>query len=434
MGPTGASSTVTGPTGAMGPTGASSSVTGPTGAMGPIGNTLTVDAVYGDDTKATASRYTLPFLTINAALALATTGQIVFLRPGAYQGPITIPTGVAIRGASTQVVSINALSVVADTTLVTMGTQTRLEDVTLNISSSSDVNLTGVDFPTGTPQTAKLRTMVVNVTSTATGVPTILGIRSAGTSSLDPSSSNAIRSCTINVYPSGAGINRCIYISAGNRFAARDTNIYINGAGANNIGVETTHAVAIAELKTCTVSSITTNADQSQHHDIYRSLGLIVLTFTDLYHNDAGVNSFTTTEPSNIFFGIIGDMTNNRRYYVVPGTAPIASIPNTSNGIWTAANVFPIPWNQPVIVFTFTLSFTGTIGSGVTIDFNIHRGIAGATPAETPVLTIQLTAGQKTKTITTVSAVFNSGDTMACTVVTNGNPGNGTFVGIVGTY
>jgi hypothetical protein len=71
------------------------------------------------------------------------------------------------------------------------------------------------------------------------------------------------------------------------------------------------------------------------------------------------------------------------------------------------------PWNQPVIVFTFTLNFTGTIGAGVTVDFNIHRGIAGATPAETPVLTIQLTAGEKIKSITTQSAVFKTGDTMA---------------------
>ena len=68
------------------------------------------------------------------------------------------------------------------------------------------------------------------------------------------------------------------------------------------------------------------------------------------------------------------------------------------------------------------------------MDFNIHRGVAGAIPAQTPVLTIQLTASEKTKSITTQSAVFNTGDTMACTLVTTGNPGDGTFVGIVGTY
>jgi hypothetical protein len=224
-------------------------------------------------------------------------------------------------------------------------------------------------------------------------------------------------------------------VSAANRFAVRDTNVFISGAGANNVGVETTHASAICELKISTIASVTTNADQTLHHDINRTLGLIVLTATDLFHNDANGNSFTTTsEPSNLFFGMIGNPGTDRRYYLVPGTVPLASIPNTSHTTWTAANVFPIPWNQPVIVFTFTLNFTGTLGVGVTLDFNIHRGIAGATPAETPVLTIQLAAGQTTKTITTISAVYNQGDTMACTLVTTGNPGTGTFVGIVGTY
>ena len=138
-----------GPTGATGPAGA-------TGVPAPTGNTLTVDAVYGNDATASADHYNVPFLTINAALALATTGELVFLRPGSYQGPITIPTGVAIRGASVQVTSINALNVSASTTLVTMGTQTRLEDLTLNLTSSADVNLVGVDFPSGTPQTVSL--------------------------------------------------------------------------------------------------------------------------------------------------------------------------------------------------------------------------------------------------------------------------------------
>lgn len=399
------------------------------------GNVLVVDQVYGNDALAVTDPFNRPFFTLTAALTKATSGMCVYLMPGAYQGPITIPTGVAIRGVSLQVVSITALNVTSATTLVTMGTQTRLEDVTLNLSSSANVNLIGVDFPSGTPQTAKLRTMVVNVTSTATGLCAITGIRSAGTSSTVISSANAIRASTINVFPNGTGVNRGILVSAGNRFAIRDVNVFISGAGANNVGVETTHADAICELKISTISTISTNVDQTQHHDINRTLGTMVLTGTDLYHNDANGNSFTTTqEPANLFFGIIGNIGIDRRYYLVPGCIPLASVPDTGNGVWTPANLFPIPWNQPVIVFTFTLNFTGTLGVGVTLDFNIHRGIAGATPAQTPVLTIQLTAGQTTKTITTLSAVFNQGDTMACTMVTTGNPGTGTFVGIVGTY
>ena len=317
-----------------------------------------------------------------------------------------------------------------------MGIQTRLEDVTLNISSSANVDLVGVDFPSGTPQTAKMRTLVVNVTSTATGLCAVTGVLSAGTSSTAISSANAIRASTINVSAGGTGANRGIFISGANRFAIRDVNVYISGAGANNIGVETTNASSICELKISTINSTTSNVDQTLHHDINRTAGLIVLTGTDLFHNDANGNSFTTTsEPSNIFFGMIGNPGDTRRYYLVPGVVPIANIPDTTKAAaWAPTSVFPIPWNQPVIVFTFTLTFTGTIGAGVTMDFNIHKGLAGAVPAETPVLTIQLSENQTTKTITTQSAVFNTTDRMACTLVTTGNPGTGTFVGIVGTY
>lgn len=428
----------TGPQGLQGATGPTGPIgeTGPTGPLTPSGNILTVDAVYGNDTTAILDPFVQPFLTINAAIASASAGQAVVVRPGTYQGPITIPSGVAIRGTSLQVVSINALNVLASTNLVTMGSDSRLEDVTLNLTSSSAVDLIGVDFPAGTPQTAKMRTMVVNVTSTTTGANNITGVRSAGTSSTAISSANAIRATTINVTSDASGNNRGILVSGPNRFAIRDCNVFVKGAGANNIGVETTDISSICELKISTIASDTTNVDTSRYHDINRTAGIIVLTGTDLYRNDATGNSFTTTtEPASIFFGMIGNPGDTRRYYLVPGVAPIASIPNTTVvSAWDTANVFPIPWNQPVIVFTFTLNFTGTIPSGVTMDFNIHKGLAGAIPAELPVLTIQLTETEKTKTITTQSVVFNSGDTMACTLTTSGNPGTGTFVGIVGTY
>lgn len=399
------------------------------------GGVLTVDQVYGNDTLASVDPFNKPFLTIAAAVSKATSGMCIYLMPGAYQGPITIPTGVAIRGVSLQVVSINALGVASATTLVTMGTQTRLEDVTLNLTSTANVDLIGVDFPSGTPQTAKMRTMVVNVTSTATGSCAVTGVRSAGTSSTAISSANAIRASTINVSASGTGEKRGILVSAANRFAIRDTNVFISGAAADNVGVETDHPDAICELKISTITGISSNVNQLLHHDINRTGGTMVLTGTDLYRNDANGNSFTTTqEPANLFFGIVGNPGQDRRYYLVPGALPVASVPDTANTVWTAANVFPIPWNQPVIVFTFTLNFTGSIPADSTMVFNIHRGIAGAIPAETAVLTIDLTENQKTKTITTQSAVFNQSDTMACTLVTTGNPGTGTFVGIVGTY
>jgi hypothetical protein len=131
---------------------------------------------------------------------------------------------------------------------------------------------------------------------------------------------------------------------------------------------------------------------------------------------------------------MIGNPAANKRYYLVPGTVPEASLEFGATGSWVPASVFPIPWNQPVIAYTYTLNFTGGLTGGQKIDFNIHKGVSGAIPEETPVLTVQLTGTEKTKSVTTQSALFNTGDTMACTLVTTGNPTPGTFVGIVGVY
>lgn len=436
-GPTGTAGPIglTGPTGVAGPTGLPGSATntgatGPTGPILPTGNTLRVDSVYGNDTTAAADRYKLPFLTINAALSAAAAGETVFLYAGTYNETIVIPTGVAIRGSSTQTTIIRSLGVVSATTLVTMGSQTRIEDVTMTLTSSANVNLTGVLFPTGTPQNAKIRTCVLNVTSTATGLCAITGILSNGTSSTALSSANAIRAFTVNVSAGGTGANRGILVTAANRFAIRDVNVFVSGAGANNIGVETTDAGAICELKISTIASDTTNADTTQYHDINRLAGSIILTGTDLNRNDANGNSFTTTQqPFNLLYGLIGNPANNTRYYLAPSIIPIASIPNDPLGTFTSANLVQVPWSQPTIVFTTTLNFTGTIPVGDTIDFNIHNN-----GASNPVLTTQLTNGQTTKTITTSSFTFQTGSTISATLVTTGNPSAGTFFASVGTY
>jgi hypothetical protein len=440
VGPTGPMGTtgpigVTGPTGTTGPTGPSGSATntgatGPAGAIQPIGNVLRVDSVYGNDTTAAADQYRLPFLTITAALALATAGQTVYIYPGTYNESITVPTGVAVRGINTQTVIITRTGVVSPTTLVTMGVQTRIEDVTMTLTSSTNVNLVGVLFPTGTPQTAKVRTCVINVTSTTSGLCAVTGVLSNGISSTTLSSANAIRATTINVTASGTGANRGILVNAANRFAVRDVNVFVTGAAADNVGVETTDAGAICELKISTIDSQTTNIATSLYHDIYRSAGSIILTATDLNRNDAGGNSFTLTqEPFNQIYGILGNPANNTRYYLVPGIVPIANIPDTGSGIFTVTNLFQVPASQPVIIFTVTLNFTGVISGADTMDFNIHKN-----GVQAPVYTIQLTAGQTTKTVTTSSVTFQAGDTISATMVTTGNPGAGTFFASVGTY
>lgn len=390
------------------------------------GNVLVVDQIYGNDINATADPFNKPFFTLTAALSKATSGMCVYLMPGAYQGPITIPSGVAIRGMSIQVVSINALNVTSSTTLVTMGIQSRLEDVTLNLTSSAAVSLVGVAFPSGTPQTAKMRSMVVNVS----GVSTTIGVLSAGTSDTSLSSAQSIRACTINVVGSGTGTKRGILVSGANRFSIRDTNVFVSGTSADNVGVETTNASAIAELKSSTISGLSTNIDATLHHDINRTAGQIVLSFTDLTNNDANGNSFSTTvEPTQISYGILGNLSSDRTYYLVPGTVSVGSLEVDTNPTFTLAKAFQIPFNQPVIVFSILIRFTGVIGTGQAVAFQVHKN-----GSSTPSLTVTLGPGETTKIVTTSSVVFARGDTLHTEAVTTGNVGAGTFYASLGTY
>ena len=122
---------------------------GPPGTPSPTGNTLTVDAVYGNDSKGAGAPYAEPFLTIQAALNAAASGNNVIVRAGTYNEALTIPTNVSLTGEGPQAVVIQRLNVTANTTLITMGVNCRCENFTANLSSSGNNDLIGVDFPTG---------------------------------------------------------------------------------------------------------------------------------------------------------------------------------------------------------------------------------------------------------------------------------------------
>ena len=112
--------------------------------------------------------------------------------PGTYdlsgdlnaQGGITIPDNTTLRGVTLQGCIIQRTDVSSNTTLITMGVNSRLEDVTLNLSSSSNVELKAVYFPNQTPTSAKVRVCLINVTSTGGSLTNIVcGIFSDGSTS-----------------------------------------------------------------------------------------------------------------------------------------------------------------------------------------------------------------------------------------------------------
>jgi hypothetical protein len=379
----------------------------------PTGNTLQVDAVYGNDITAAINPYSSPFLTISAALSNVQPGQLVFINPGTYNETITIPDNVSVNGAGAQSVIIQKLNVSQNTTLITVGINCRIENFTANLSSSGNYDLTCVDFPSGTSITSKIRNSIWNVTSTATGSPTIVGAKSSGTSSTSYTAVNAIQRTTVNVISSGTGISRGILLNGPNRFAVRDMVVYARGTGSDIIGIETTNESSYAEIKTSTVSGVL--------YDINRTAGDILLGFTDLKNNKANVNSFSVvTESSNTTFGMIGNLGANTTYYLVPSIVPIGSLP---------ASTFSIPFSQNVILFSGILKFTGTIPTGGSISLNVYKN-ADVSPS----YSIVLNPGETTKINTSDSVDFSTTDTYSVRLTTVGNPTTGTFTSNLSFY
>ena len=415
------SAAVNGPTGPTGPAGAAANTgaTGPAGALFPVGNTLTVDAVYGSDISGAASPYVYPFLTISSALSNASSGQTIFVRPGTYAETITMPAGVALRGANVQTVTVSRTNVTSNVTLLTMGSNCRVEDMTFTLTSASNVNLTGVDWPSGTPLTSKLRTAVVNVTSSGTGSNTIVGMLSGGSSATTYSASDATRGITVNVDASSSGPIRGLYVTGSNWFGSRDTNYNTRGTGSNIVGVETTNAGSYASIKHSTVRG---GDGTGIRYDINRTTGEILLGSVDLVNNTANGNGFSvTTEGAITHYGTTGNFSTGTTFYLVPGFVKQGDLPTTT---------FGIPVTQNMILFSGTFQSSPAIPTGNSVKLTAYKNNVATD------FSMNIVAGQTLASNVTQSVDYRRGDTFDVRMVPSGgtNLNNYNFAASVAFY
>ena len=368
-----------------------------------MGNVLRVDSVYGNDTIAPTQLYSYPFKTINGAISNVSPTQTIHILPGTYNETIVIPTGIAIRGQNTQTVTIQSANSTSNTTLITMGVNSRLEDVTMNIYSSNSVDLIGINFPSGTPLTSKVRTTVLNVSSTGTGTHSTIGVYSGGTSALTYTNSHAIRATTVNVASQGNGITRSLYVTNSNRFTARDTNF--SALGTSSIGVETTNISTVVELKECSVNGGV--------YDINRTTGTLQLSSTDLINATANGNSFSVnTEPSPIFFGVTGSIANATKN-LMPGTLLHNDLPAS----------FGLPFPQRLVVFQGLFTSRAALTGGQTAVYHLHKN----STAGTPFMSATLNSANQTIRIQDKSESFNGlTDILIVQLTTSGSIGNAT--------
>ena len=391
------------------------------------GNILVVDQVYGEDALARLNPAKVPFKTITAALSLVSSGQTVFIRPGVYnESSLIVPNGVAIRGANTQTVIIQNLLATTSTTHLRLGTSCRVEDVTLTITSNTEnITIIGVDCPSNTSVTSKLRTLVVNASYIGNGATNVYALYSGGSSSLNYSSADLCRSITLNASSNGTGITRAVYVTGDNIVSVRDTNVNASGTGTNIIGVETLNNSAQALIKASTVRGILS--------DVSRTLGSIIIGSTDLVNNSANTHSFTPTQaPANFQYGIIGNLGTSRRYYLVPGTNTIGNINNEpKTNPYNSTLSFSLPFTQPSIIISIIISLTNALSAGEAVTLYVYKD-----NVSTPVLSLTLSDTDATtyKSLTTSSYTFQAGDTLQVTMETTGDPASGTFCAIIGYY
>jgi hypothetical protein len=208
-----------------------------------LGNTVVVDQINGDDATGTVNG--LPFKTVNAAvtymgtLVLPAGGVTCWVLPGTYvlTAGLTIPDTCSLRGLSLQTTRLTwaASAPGATATMLTMGENTRVEDLSLTLTSTNaTTNLVGIALPGTTSVTSKLRVSVLTVDNSTLAVGTttnVYGVLCSGAGVLGPAtfSFNMLKGSTINVRSNGAGNKFGIYMpsTSASEISTRDMNIYV---------------------------------------------------------------------------------------------------------------------------------------------------------------------------------------------------------------
>jgi hypothetical protein len=303
---------------------------------------------------------------------------------------------VTVRGVSAPSVFIQKSSVTSSTTVVTMGTNTRLEDVTVNATTATaGITVTGVYFPTGTQQVAKVRTSVISVTAIANA--TCYGVLSSGSSSLTNNSADAFRACTITVNSSGSSPTRSIYVDGSNRIAFRDTNIYSGGAGTDCTAAEINDASGVLQIKTSSLNG--------SIRDIARTNGVLLLNAVDLVNGTTDGNSFTTSTANGILqYGIVGNIDAGTQY-MLPGTVDHNGLPTTP---------FNLKFNKTTVIYNGLFECQPALTGVNTAVFNVYKN----TTASTPFMTATLNSSTSNVVVNNKSATTTTSDSLIVSVTT----------------
>jgi hypothetical protein len=381
---------------------------------------------------------------------------------------------------SVQTCVIQMTNVVADTTLITMGTNTRLEDLTLNLTSSGHYTLKGIVFGGTTTANAKLRTCVVNVdnsTANTLGSSNIYGVECNGTGTLSNSSFsfNSLKGSTINIYSNGGGNKRGVLVSSSNIVSTRDLNVYVaqptdTTSTGTYVGVETNDPAQTGSIQlrfTTTGVVYPTGTQAYTASDILQTTpstildptylanpGIQVGPGTDLVTKSACGKGFSTyIYPTTVYYGLKGNISSaGSGGYLWPGTQAVSAgtfpdpglpaayyrvqQPSLISGMSASLNIAPGGTNtltlsvyvlQAITTSTTAAIYTGTI-SGTTLTVSSFNGsiAVGQSVSGTGVaINTYIVSGSGT-----TWTIYPSQTVTSTTNMTNGSP-SCTFTGSI---
>ena len=428
---------------------------GPTGVTGSIrmGNVLLVDQVNGNN--GTASIGGLPYQTVESALSATSgiLGTTIWIMPGTYNlnAGLILSNQIALRGLNTQTCTLQMLGVTTDTTLLTMGENCRVEDLSLRLESTEHHKLIGIEFPGTSTQTSKLRTSVLTVdnsTASDVGESNVFGVVCGGTGGFSEStfSFNCIKGSTINVKSNGAGSKRGIIVSGTNQVSTRDTNIYVatpTGSTGSYVGVETVDPsvpglTGSIQLRTTSIGApkqldpktfessdiLQTYPPSLTDPSYLASPGIQIGPGTDLVNKAAGGKPFSTyIYPTTIFYCGKGNAGNNVSGYLWPGTMLFAGGGNAYPDVTTPAARYRI--QQPAILSGLSAScniLTGGDTVTITICKNAAVGNALSNPT-VPSFSVTLTGASPVLPVSFYngSVDFKAGDYLNVHMAVNGS-------------
>jgi hypothetical protein len=388
-----------------------------------LGNVLRVDSINGNN--ATGALNGPPFQTINGALGAATSGDVVWILPGTYNEFFTIPNGVSVigltEGAGTSgsptggVLISQSISTATD--LVTMGENSRLENVNLYLSSTANVQLRGIVFPGTTAATARVRGVNLTVTNTnALTSNNTYGIHSTGTGAAS-SEVSSITDSSIMISTSGVQSTRGVEVAGTSTFNINNCAISVN-----NSLLGSAFAVETLSGTTCNINASSLSGTGTNGADISQTGGTIVLGNTKLVNADAnGIDFKSSISPSLLAWIATGTIGSGVTKYMYLGNIVATSLSSTESFTQLSAP-------QPLTIKSLNIKAGTAPGTGHTTTCTL-RNNGVSTP-----LTATLSGTATTASTSGISASFAAGQLISMMIVNSASSATANIVVSVELY